>query len=461
MEDPAKTILSSTPTETLSSMSLPPTDPQPTSIPEPPVTPPPPLPETPPAPVPEKSEPESGPKQLEETSLPPIPSSTEPLVFRNPEEKGGNKPRKPYLIGGAILMFLVFSSALAYYFFQKGGFGIQKKAEGCPPSSCTGSGYLCAGSCDCNWNENKGVKWHYKCVNGSIEKYNEFDSSCDSACGGGGGGGGGITCGADGSGIWVKNTGTSSTTVPVSWFASYCDRTDCFCGGGPSNENFTLQPGQTISRGFTNSHPPCNWSWQTDVTAGSCHQSAHGCGSETCVSPTPIPPIVTGIATGTIPSVCCCQVGELFHSVCAQVQPCTWKSPLLCKGTEEPRDAVCCTAPTSTPKPTSTPPPVPPTRPPATPTPTTPLLACVDVQVAVAGGGSLSSLKIGDSLSFTVSFGGTVQDVGIVIKKEGIRVKTFTAVGSQTNSWTSPSYTIDSLGSYEILGYIKTNGVWK
>ena len=79
----------------------------------------------------------------------------------------------------------------------------------------------------------------------------------------------------------------------------------------------------------------------------------------------------------------------------------------------------------------------------------------------MAGGGSLSSLKIGDSLSFTVSFGGTVQDVGIVIKKEGIRVKTFTAVGSQTNSWTSPSYTIDSLGSYEILGYIKTNGVWR
>jgi len=456
MEDPAKIISSSTPQDDLNQ-----TSPQPTSVPEPPVTPPPPLPETPPAPAPEKSEPPSVPRQLEETP-PPIPVSTEaPLVFRNPEEKGGNKPRKPYLIGGAILMFLVFSSALAYYFFQKGGFGIQKKAEGCPPSSCTGSGYLCAGSCDCNWNENKGVKWHYKCVNGSIEKYNEFDSSCDSACGGGGGGGGRITCGADGSGIWVKNTGTSSTTIAVSWFASYCDRTDCFCGGGPSNENFTLQPGQTISRGFTNSHPACKWSWQTDVTAGSCHQSAHGCGSETCVSPTPIPPIVTGIATGTIPSVCCCQVGELFHSVCAQVQPCTWKSPLLCKGTEEPRDAVCCTAPTSTPKPTSTPPPVPPTRPPATPTPTTPLLACVDVQVAVAGGGSLSSLKIGDSLSFTVSFGGTVQDVGIVIKKEGIRVKTFTAVGSQTNSWTSPSYTIDSLGSYEILGYIKTNGVWR
>lgn len=587
-------------------------------------TPPPPLPEAPTISLPEKPEPGLGPKQLEETPLPITPSSNEqPLVFRNPNE-GGNKPRKPFLIGGAILMFLVFSSALAFYFFQKGGFGIQKKATGCPPATCAGSGYLCASGCDCNWDVNKGVKWHYKCTNGSIERYNELDSSCDSSCpGGGGGGGGGITCGADGSGIWVKNTGSSQTSVPVSWFASYCDRTDCFCSGGPSNETFTLSPGQTITRGFTNSHPACKWSWQTDVTAGSCHQTAHGCASEACVSPTlckrcsiingcewtefestngclspreedvtrttscncppisgkdntrcascvtptltptkiptPTSAIVTGIATGTIGPVCCCQVGELFNSACAQVQPCTWKSPLLCNGSEEPRDAICCNLPTATPIPTATNTPIPtatntpiptatPTKSPlcsaaaqvaavtsgtgtkitvtssygyidveirvtsggtttpyqsptmpsvgtwvwtvpkslssitaiafyvdvsglgsggavcgtwSPPTPTTPLLACVDVQVSVTGGGDLSNLKIGDSLSFSVTFSGTVDNVGIVIKKGGIRVKTLTAGGQRANSWTSPAYTIDSLGSYEILGYIKTNGVWK
>jgi len=94
------------------------------------------------------------------------------------------------------------------------------------------------------------------------------------------------------------------------------------------------------------------------------------------------------------------------------------------------------------------------------PTPT-PNLVCSDVQVSVTGTGDLNNLKIGDSLSFLVTFNGTVQDVGIVIKKGGVRVKTLTAGSQRANSWTSPVYTIDSLGSYEVLGYIKTNGVWK
>lgn len=89
------------------------------------------------------------------------------------------------------------------------------------------------------------------------------------------------------------------------------------------------------------------------------------------------------------------------------------------------------------------------------------LSACFNVQVAVAGGGSLDSLKIGDSLTFVVSFGGTAENAGLVIKKEGIKVKTLTAGSTQTNSWTSPAYIIESLGSYEVSAYVKVNGVWK
>jgi len=112
--------------------------------------------------------------------------------------------------------------------------------------------------------------------------------------------------------------------------------------------------------------------------------------------------------------------------------------------------AACATW--SPPSPTATP----------TPTPTSPPLpSCLNVQVEVAGGGSLSSLKVGDSLNFVVSFDGTVEDVGVVIKKEGIRVKTLAAGSPQTNSWTSSAYTIESLGSYEVSAYVKVNGVWQ
>lgn len=98
----------------------------------------------------------------------------------------------------------------------------------------------------------------------------------------------------------------------------------------------------------------------------------------------------------------------------------------------------------------------------ATPTPTAGVLpVCTNVQVTVAGAGNLSNLKIGDILTFTVNFSGTVEDVGVVIKKDGVRVATYTAGGSRTNTWTSPPYTITSLGSYEVMGFIKVNGNWQ
>jgi len=112
---------------------------------------------------------------------------------------------------------------------------------------------------------------------------------------------------------------------------------------------------------------------------------------------------------------------------------------------------------TSTPTPTKQPTPTPTSEPTSTPTP---LPACVNVQISV-NGGDLNDLKIGDSLTFNVTFSGTVEDVGVVIKKDGVRVQTLTAGGAKTNSWTSPAYTIESIGSYEVSAYVKVNGVWQ
>ena len=485
-------------------------------------------------PLPETSAPEPKPEQANSPPPPPTPPTPPPTFVFQKTDAGGpatRKSKKPFLIGGAILVLLLISTALAVYFVQKGKFGVQEKAAGCPPASCSGTGYLCADGCDCNWSTNKGVRWYYKCNNGVVEKYNEYDSSCDSSCPSGGGGGGGITCGADGSGIWVKNNGTSATTVAVSWFASYCDRTDCFCSGSPNSENFTLQPGQTITRGFTNSHPACNWSWQTDVTAGSCHQSAHGCGSEPCTSPTPTsctagaesynyfndPATNATLVRGQTYNIrgwaIFCDLKTMFQIDLFQCQSGSCKYiGAANKGLPRPDTTAYCggnsgangwdynwtvpadsylgqvtlhsaaietnekvgsvykcvktvdrvvniVTPTATPTPTSTPipTPTPTSKPTSTPTP---LPACVNVQVS-ATGGDLNNLKIGDSLTFNVTFSGTVEDVGVVIKKDGVRVQTLTAGGAKTNSWTSPAYTIESIGSYEVSAYVKVNGVWQ
>jgi hypothetical protein len=87
------------------------------------------------------------------------------------------------LIKSALVIFLFCFSLLGLLFTIKGEESLVIRANTCPPSSCGADGYLCAGDCDCNWDVMRGVRWHYKCENGNVVAYNEFDSSCDSACG--------------------------------------------------------------------------------------------------------------------------------------------------------------------------------------------------------------------------------------------------------------------------------------
>ncbi|MGB9637619.1 MAG: hypothetical protein ACPLY7_02360, partial [Microgenomates group bacterium] len=125
------------------------------------------------------------------------------LVFQ--KENAGNpetrKTRKPFLIGGAILVLLLVSTAVAVYFIQKGGFGLQKKAT---VETCT-YGQACSvngrsGTQSCTGTLQNGVCKYDPAVapNCSACTYcgdgvcggGEGPDNCPADCGAGGGGGG-------------------------------------------------------------------------------------------------------------------------------------------------------------------------------------------------------------------------------------------------------------------------------
>jgi len=325
-----------------------------------------------------------------------------------------------------LLFFLIFFSlstfALTYF--------VQRKQEirklAAPPSSCSGDGYLGAGDCDCNWQLNKGVRWHYKCVNSQVVSYNVLDPSCDSACPSGGAGGAKLECGADGSGVWIKNSGSQAISVSFNWFASFCDyNPGCVCGGGPNYESATLAPGQTITRGFTNSHSPCAWAWQTDVTVTgngqSCHRAANGCGSEPCLTPSPT----------TTPT------------------PTPTPRPTA---TPTPRPTA-----TPTPRPTATPTP----RPTSTPTPTpVPQLECEICQIYNEKWQPISNfagLTVGQKIYLATS-GKTNQPEGITKAKFRVNINGVEGVWQETTSKKDNlfflQYTIEKPGSYQVQSMV-------
>ncbi|MGB9911697.1 MAG: hypothetical protein ACPLKP_03845 [Microgenomates group bacterium] len=226
-----------------------------------------------------------------------------------------------------------------------------------------------------------------------------------------------LTCGADGNGVWIKNTGDQPMNgVSFTWFARFCNYNEgCFCGGSPSQETVNLAPGQTITRGFVNTHPPCQWAWQTDVTANwqtqTCHRSAHGCGSEPCVTPSPTPtprptatptpsptPRPTNTPTPTptaTPSPTFTPTPTLRPTTTPTPAPTTTPSP-----TATPTVTPTVTPePTATPTPTSTPTPTPSSTPTPTPSPeptptSPPVLGVQAPPVLPATGFSLTNIGL-------------------------------------------------------------------
>jgi len=127
----------------------------------------------------------------------------------------------------------------------------------------------------------------------------------------------------------------------------------------------------------------------------------------------------------------------------------------------------CNSSPTSTPKPTNTPTPT--TTPSSSPTPTptgtiAPPPCCTNVTLTKvdAEGRVLpgSDFKVGDRVKITVAVKGTVEDVLVRVKKDGVKVTDRQAGAPTTNSW-SMIFTIPSAGEYEILSFVKVGGVWK
>jgi hypothetical protein len=118
---------------------------------------------------------------------------------------------------------------------------------------------------------------------------------------------GGVDCNATNQGISATNN--TEIRINVEWYAHYCDtNSSCRCSGGSHTED--LDPGQSISRGFDNDRPSCEWAWQTDVKIRNpeggvlCERADNGCGSEPCMSPTPSsPPLPTSSPT-PLPASC-------------------------------------------------------------------------------------------------------------------------------------------------------------
>lgn len=131
--------------------------------------------------------------------------------------------------------------------------------------------------------------------------------------------------------------------------------------------------------------------------------------------------------------------------------------------------------PTATRTPTPTRIPVPPTLTPTatrTPSPSpTPTGTIAPVCSAITANKVLSALKVGDSVTFTVTFTNPaeVNNVAIRIKRDGVTVTLVYAAGSFDGIWThsatvtswSYDYTIPADGQYEISAFIRTGSTWK
>ena len=399
-----------------------------------------PLPETPEAPsVPPVPPPEpAAPLPPEGPSFPPPPPLAEPETVVAP-------PKKKSSAGKAVVLALLFfilavGGVLGYLTVQKGGMGLQKKAESVcnytdnPNHPCNGHapGWSTCDSdgrwgCDqaCNyvdlqdgWCEGTTCK---ACTFGTVKSCEE--AGLNNPCGGGSDNGdcnfynisysGAVSSGSD-----CREGGSAAVTIHAC-LPSSCDGARTYnyekavgscsgspgcgtCGGSWSGASFTVNPGECKDETVSCSPPGGCGRCQVDLRdqVGGGHYYPNGYG------------VLRWQNSG-------------------------------------------CTTPTPTPTTKTTP----------TPTPTTGVEPCCTnltlVKVLPDGTtGGLTDLKVGDSIRATITFSGTVENVAVRIKKGGVKMSDKLAGGSKTNTWSS-EFTIPATGEYEILGFVKVGGVWK
>lgn len=126
------------------------------------------------------------------------------------------------------------------------------------------------------------------------------------------------------------------------------------------------------------------------------------------------------------------------------------------------RDCSNCGGPTSIPSPTPIVT--------STPSPTPPVTACECTRIEISGASGVDEegqpvWQVGDQLKISVYFSGSPDDVAVRILKDGLKVadKIHSVIsgGAVGSSPWSVVYGISESGDYEIVAFVKKNGVWK
>jgi len=243
--------------------------------------------------------------QDEEPKMPPPPSPPPMAVSQPPSS------RKKIILASIVLFSLLVLLPITV-FLVKQRQETRKRAAGCPPETCSGNTYLCAGECDCNWELNQGVRWHYNCVNGKVESYNELDSSCNYVCAQTGGGDcqptkeylgatkPGYDCSrGENASVSLKiclPEGCPETDVSYNKVIAFCSgeewaNCESACGGGGATESVHLSGGECKTVTASCGPPENCGSCQVDIDGyGVRKWENSGCGSPTG-TPTPSPTI--------------------------------------------------------------------------------------------------------------------------------------------------------------------------
>lgn len=99
-----------------------------------------------------------------------------------------------------------------------------------------------------------------------------------------------------------------------------------------------------------------------------------------------------------------------------------------------------------------------------TPTPTIPATVCSTLTAVKVNGADLSNLTAGETVRFTITAVGTktVESAAVRLLKNGEKVADLICTKQADSRWTVDlTVPAGSEGSYEALGFIKVDGVWK
>ncbi|HUV72356.1 MAG TPA: hypothetical protein VMW25_05075 [Clostridia bacterium] len=363
-----------------------------------------------PQPLPEPPKPPEPPVSPGPTPAPQPPGpSSDKIISAAPPKSSSVKS----VLIALVLLLTAASVGLGYYYFQKGGFDIRKRAEGCGGCAkyCGRIGDHCGSKndCVCFRDEQSCDYCDWSCC---FTQEPQPTSPPAGQC-----------AGKTGSSVCEGvGDGDGSTSV-------------LNCSG--STQTYTCQSNHTR---FDN-ESSCKSASKTDKWTGYSTLVVEDGKRGTC-----------SVGAGGN-----CDIGQ------ADILPGGTLSQ-VCWDTK--KDCSNCGGPTNTPTPTPftvtliTSP---------SPTPTQPVTTCECTQIEISGASGTDEegqpvWQVGDQIQITVHFSGGPEDVGVRILKNGVKLadQLQSVVGGTigASSW-STSFTITEAGSYEIMAFVKKGGQWK